>query len=75
MANYVTITSHKKKWVAFVLCLFGGFFGAHQFYVGKTGTGFLYCLTLGCFMKCYWWDLGKILKGKFQDNTGEYLKA
>lgn len=33
MANYVTVTSDKKKWVAFFLCLFLGCFGAHYFYV------------------------------------------
>lgn len=31
MANYVTITSDKKKWVAFFLCLFGGPCGLHLF--------------------------------------------
>ena len=29
MSNYVTVTSDKKKWVAFFLCLFLGCFGAH----------------------------------------------
>lgn len=28
----------KKKSVALALCIFGGGFGAHRFYVGKTGT-------------------------------------
>ena len=39
----------KNKWVAFLLCLFLGFFGAHKFYEGKTGKGILYLFTLGLF--------------------------
>lgn len=39
----------KNKWVAFVLCLFLGFFGAHKFYEGKAGMGILYLCTIGLF--------------------------
>ena len=38
-----------EKWVAFVLCLFLGFFGAHKFYEGKIGLGILYLFTAGLF--------------------------
>ena len=37
----------KNKWVAFFLCLFIGFLGAHKFYEGKTGMGVLYLFTMG----------------------------
>lgn len=37
----------KNKWVAFCLCLFLGFAGAHKFYEGKIGTGILYLFTGG----------------------------
>lgn len=36
-----------NKWVAFFLCLFLGFLGAHRFYEGKIFTGILYLCTLG----------------------------
>ena len=39
----------KNKWVAFLLCLFLGFIGAHKFYEGKVGTGILYLFTMGLF--------------------------
>lgn len=37
----------RSKWVAFLLCLFLGYVGAHKFYEGKAGMGILYLLTLG----------------------------
>ena len=39
----------KNKWVAFLLCLFLGYFGAHKFYEGKAGMGILYLFTAGLF--------------------------
>ena len=37
----------KNKWVAFFLCLFFGYLGAHKFYEGKVLFGVLYLLTGG----------------------------
>ncbi|MEG0794851.1 MAG: TM2 domain-containing protein [Bacilli bacterium] len=37
----------KNKWLAFALCFFIGYFGAHKFYEGKTGMGVLYLFTGG----------------------------
>lgn len=39
----------KNKWIAFLLCLFLGGFGAHKFYEGKILLGIVYLLTLGIF--------------------------
>ena len=39
----------KNKWVAFCLCLFLGYIGAHKFYEGKAGMGILYLFTCGLF--------------------------
>ena len=39
----------RNKWVAFCLCLFLGYLGAHKFYEGKTGMGILYIFTFGLF--------------------------
>ena len=47
--NAVHAGRWRNKWVAFFLCLFLGFFGAHKFYEGKIGMGILYLLTAGIF--------------------------
>lgn len=39
----------RRKWVAFFLCVFFGYVGAHKFYEGNFGSGILYACTLGLF--------------------------
>lgn len=39
----------KNKWVAFILCFFLGFLGAHKFYEGKIFLGIIYIITMGFF--------------------------
>lgn len=39
----------KNKWVALLLCVFLGIFGAHKFYEGKILMGILYLFTVGLF--------------------------
>lgn len=47
--NAMLAAHAKNKWIAFFLCMFLGFFGAHKFYEGKIGMGVLYLLTFGLF--------------------------
>lgn len=51
----------KNKWVAFLLCLFLGYFGAHRFYEGKIGTGILWLVTGGLLFVGVFFDLIAIL--------------
>ncbi len=74
MANYVTNVSDKSKKKALKLCIFGGWFGIHQYYVGKIGTGILYSLTLGLFFFGWIIDIIKIAVGSFRDNVGAPLR-
>lgn len=47
--NNKTIGKEKNKWIALLLCLFLGWFGAHKFYEEKIGMGIVYLCTFGLF--------------------------
>lgn len=51
----------KNKWVAFFLCFFLGWLGAHKFYEGKIGMGILYICTFGLFCIGWLFDLIALL--------------
>jgi len=74
MANYVAITSEKKRGMALILGIIGGFFGLHLFYVGRIGKGLLYAFTLGLFGIGILMDLFSILFGSFRDNVSAPLR-
>jgi hypothetical protein len=59
--------SPKSRLVAFLIGAPFGVFGAHRFYVGKTGSGIGMIFTLGGFG--IWWlvDMIMILSGEFRD--------
>jgi TM2 domain-containing membrane protein YozV len=39
----------KKRSTAIILCLLFGWLGIHRFYLGETGKGILYIITMGGF--------------------------
>ena len=51
----------RNKWVAFLLCFFLGFVGAHKFYEGRAGMGIVYILTCGLFGIGWFIDLISLL--------------
>jgi TM2 domain-containing membrane protein YozV len=63
--------SKKSRLVAFLLCWLFGFFGAHRFYVGKTGTAILMILTGGGLGIWVLVDLILIIIGSFKDSKGK----
>ena len=65
--------SDRSRLVAFLLCWFLGYLGIHRFYVGKTGTGILYLLTVGIFGIGIFIDWIVILVGGFKDDQGRTL--
>ena len=67
------VRSEKSKGVALCLCVFLGFFGAHRFYVGKTGTGVLWIFTVGGLAFGWVYDLIMICCNKFTDKSGAVL--
>lgn len=73
LSNNTSVVSIKKKKVALLLCIFGGFLGLHQFYIGKTGKGILYMFTGGLFTLGWMFDIVQALTGSFRDANGHYL--
>jgi hypothetical protein len=67
------LPSERRGLTAGLLCLLVGVFGAHRFYVGKHGTGFLMLITLGGFG--IWWlaDLIMLITGQFRDKEGRRI--
>ncbi len=64
----------EKSWlVTLLLCLFLGFLGIHRFYVGKTGTGFVWLFTAGVIFIGAIIDFFMIVTGNFKDKKGKYI--
>ena len=67
---YEPEASDKSKLLTAILAFCFGVFGAHRFYVGKTGTGVLQILTLGGLGVWSMIDFVIILFGEFKDADG-----
>lgn len=68
--------SYRSRLVAALLAFFLGYFGAHRFYVGKTGTGILQIVLTFCFGIGAIWaliDFIMILVGSFRDKEGKLV--
>ena len=69
--------SHHSRTVTLLLCLFLGGFGAHRFYVGKSGTAVALLILTFCGFGGLWAfiDLIMILAGSFTDNYGRFVTS
>jgi len=67
------MSSDKRRLPALLFCWFLGIFGAHRFYVGKIGTGFLYLFTLGFIGIGTLIDFIMIIAGSFKDKAGNTI--
>jgi hypothetical protein len=67
------IPSDKSRGVATALAGLLGVFGAHRFYVGKTGTGVLMLCSVGGFGIWYLYDLILVAAGAFRDAEGRLV--
>ena len=65
--------SDKRILPAALLCFFFGIFGAHRFYVGKTGTAILQLLTAGGLGIWAMIDLVLLICGAFTDSRGNKI--
>jgi hypothetical protein len=65
--------SERSRGVALALAALLGPFGAHRFYVGKTGTGILMLCTLGGAGLWYLYDLIVVAGGSFRDAEGKLV--
>lgn len=66
----LTTISDRTRGVALPVAALLGFFGAHRFYVGKTGTGLLMLATFGGMGMWWLYDLIVIVAGEFRDAHG-----
>lgn len=59
-----------SKTAAILITFFLGGIGVHRFMAGKTGTGIIWLLTLGCFGIGWIVDFVKVVTGSFTKKDG-----
>jgi hypothetical protein len=62
--------SERSRGIALVLAFFGGVFGLHRFYLGRTQSGVWMCVTLGGCGIWYLYDIVVVAAGDFTDGEG-----
>ena len=67
--------SGRSRGVTLALTALLGPFGAHRFYVGKTGTGVLMLCTLGGAGLWWLYDLILVAGGAFRDANGRLVSS
>ena len=67
------LDGEKKLLPVFLLAFLLGPFGAHRFFVGKTGTALLQLFTLGGLGLWVLFDLIVIITGNFTDKDGHKI--
>ena len=65
--------SDRSRGVATALAALLGVFGAHRFYLGKTGTGVLMLCSVGGLGIWYLYDLILVASGSFRDVDGRLV--
>ena len=65
--------SDRSRGVATALASLLGIFGAHRFYLGKTGTGVLMLCSAGGLGIWYLYDLILVASGSFRDVEGRLV--
>lgn len=72
--KYVVHTSDKSKQTTLLLCIFAGYIGIHDFYVGKIGMGIVKMLTLNFFTIGWIIDILKCASGTYKDGAGVAIR-
>ena len=67
------LPSDKSRGVATAMASLLGVFGAHRFYVGKTGTAVLMLCSLGGLGIWYLYDLILVASGSLRDSEGRLV--
>ena len=75
MTSDELLASPRSRTTTLLLAVFLGVFGAHRFYVGKTGTGVLMAVTFGGMGLWWLYDIIMIASQAFRDAEGRVVDS
>ena|SRR5674476_46191 len=75
MTSDELFVSPRSRTTTLLLAIFLGVFGAHRFYVGKTGTGVLMAITVGGLGLWWLYDIILIASQAFRDAEGQVVAS